>query len=739
MKTAKGAGRGLFVATTLTGSFLLFMVQPMVARMALPRLGGAPNVWNSAMLVYQALLLGGYYYAHCLSRMPLRRQARFHLILCAAALISLPVHLVGLAAPRPGTEVFWVPVLLALSIGPVFFLVSAQATLMQRWYAMHPAAGEPWALYAASNLGSFAGLIAYPLVVEPWLPVRGQAWLWSGGYVVLIALIALSARSRWTLPQAATVSLETPVAPIARRRIALWIALAAVPSGLMLSTTTHLTTDILAMPLLWVIPLGFYLLSFVVAFAVRRGLARVLSLLAWPVLFTAGTAAMVSQGATGLFPVVAAIVVLFLVSVALHTRLYDARPDASNLTLFYLAMSAGGALGGLFTALIAPLAFDWVWEHPILVLAAVALLPRAELLDWQRFRGLDPAYHSALRIALVALAMVCAFQITKVTAEFGSWQQSAPWAAGLALAALALSQWRRIAFPLMLVAMLAQGGFLTLAQSFGGLRERSYFGIYTVRNAPDAKLRFITQGTTLHGEQSLDPARSRQPLSYYGPTSGAGLALANAQALYGPAARIAVVGLGAGSLACYNRPGETFHFFEIDPLVLSYSRQGTFTFLRECAPGATVTLGDGRLELSKIRKGSFDILAVDAFSSDSIPLHLLTDEAMAVYEHALASGGILLIHTTNRFMTLEPVIAANARARGLSAVIRHDLPDMRRDYTPSNWIALSRDPAALKALAERSPGARWDELGPPAPRRWTDDHASILPQIRWKDLLGVKP
>ena len=276
---AAGPSRALFVATILTGSFLLFLIQPMVARLALPRLGGAPNVWNSAMLVYQALLLAGYWYAHRLSRLPLQRQSRLHLILYAVALLTLPVGLVDLPPPPPGSEVFWVPALLALSIGPVFFLVSAQAPLMQRWYALHPQAGEPWALYAASNLGSFAGLIAYPLLVEPLLPLQAQGWAWSAGYVLLLGLIALSARARRGLPQVA----EAPAAQQrpAARQLALWIALAAVPSGLMLSTTTHLTTDIFAMPLLWVIPLGIYLLSFVIAFSDRRGPARAVSALAW--------------------------------------------------------------------------------------------------------------------------------------------------------------------------------------------------------------------------------------------------------------------------------------------------------------------------------------------------------------------------------------------------------------------------------------------------------------------------
>ncbi|MDE2437517.1 MAG: hypothetical protein KGM49_14775, partial [Sphingomonadales bacterium] len=340
------ASRPLFVATILTGSFLLFLVQPMVARMALPRLGGAPNVWNSAMLVYQALLLCGYYYAHRLSKLPIRRQAQIHLALFVAAALTLPVGLVSLPPGHPGLEVLWVPALLALSIGPVFLLVSAQAPLMQRWYASDPAAGEPWALYAASNFGSFTGLLAYPLLAEPLLTLRAQSWGWSLGYGLLFVLILLCARTRRGGRVAVVDTIdETPPQPVARRQIALWLALAAVPSGLMLSTTTHLTTDLFAMPLLWVIPLGLYLLSFVFAFSEKRGATRVMTLLAWPALFTAGTMAMISRGSSGLVPVIESVALLFLICVALHGRLYDERPAPSQLTLFYLVMSAGGVLG----------------------------------------------------------------------------------------------------------------------------------------------------------------------------------------------------------------------------------------------------------------------------------------------------------------------------------------------------------------------------------------------------------
>ena len=735
MSVSKAHARALFVTTILTGSFLLFLIQPMVARMALPRLGGAPNVWNSAMLVYQALLLAGYWYAHRLSRLPIAQQRKLHLILYAVALITLPVGLVELSPPAPGTEVWWVPALLGLSIGPVFFLVSAQAPLMQRWYALHSDAGEPWALYAASNLGSFAGLIAYPLLAEPLLPIKAQAWLWSAGYLALLVLIALCARSRIGLADTAAAA---PAAAdrIPPKRLAHWIVLAAVPSGLMLSTTTHLTTDIFAMPLLWVIPLGIYLLSFVIAFADRRGGANLLSLLAWPMILGIGGLAMVSQGSNGLLPVIASIALLFFVCVALHARLYDLRPAPTQLTGFYLAMSAGGALGGLFTALIAPLVFDWVWEHPLLVLAAAALLPREHMLAWAKLDRIE-AGARLFSLSVVSLAlMLMVWQLHSIN-------QTAPddwsrWAltAGIAVLGLALVPWRALALGLLGVVMLVQGGFDTVNDSREGLRTRSYFGIYTVRDYPSRKLRTLAHGTTLHGQQSTDPAMKCLPLSYYGPGSGAAIGFANAARLFPGRPRLGVVGLGTGSLAGYAQPGQSWTIFEIDEAVLGLSQQGKFTFLKDCAPQTRVALGDARINLGKVRAGAFDLLAIDAFSSDSIPLHLFTHEAFGVYLDALAPQGILIVHISNRYIDLEPALAAEVKARGLHAAVREDSPPVESPWTGSTWVAVSRDPGQLKALADLAPAMPWRGLTRPAPRPWSDDHASILPYVTWANFLG---
>ena len=729
--------RLVFVVTILAGSFLLFLVQPMVARMALPRLGGAPNVWNSAMLVYQALLLAGYGYAHWLGRFALARQAQIHIGVLVLAGLTLPIALADLPPALPGTEALWVPLLFLLSVGPVFFAVSAQAPLMQRWFAADPRAGEPWALYAASNLGSFVGLLAYPLVVEPGLRLEAQSALWAAGYGLLLVLVTLAAWSRRGISAApATAQAAGPSARVPARRIALWLALSAVPSGLMLSTTTHLTTDVFAMPLLWVIPLGLYLLSFVFAFSDRRGVAGVTTLVAPSLMLLAGGLAMTSRTSGTMVIALAGLALLFAVCVALHARLYAARPDPSQLTLFYLVMSAGGALGGLFTALIAPMVFDWAWEHPLLVLAAAMLLPLPPLFDWRRLPGLSPDMAKLGVAVVLAVIAGLAWELLGYTAL----QNPGPPRVALTLAisflGLLLVPWRAAFLAALAMLMLAQGGLETASASAEGLRTRSYFGIYTVRDDPVRNVRYLTHGTTLHGQQSLDPARRRELTTYYGPGSGVGLALTHAQALYGPGARIGVVGLGAGTLACYARPGESWRFYEIDPAVLALSRDGTFSYLDDCTPQAPVVIGDARLELAREPAGSIDVLAVDAFSSDAIPLHLLTHEAFGVYLRALSPSGILLVHISNRYIELEPVLAAEAKRRGLAVLQREDIPSGETAFTASTWVLMTRDPARLDSLRSLDPSQPWTPLLPAASESWTDDYASILPHIRWRNLIA---
>ena len=740
--------RWLFVLTILVGSFLLFQVQPMVARMVLPKLGGAPAVWNSAMLVYQALLLGGYAYAHWLGRFEVRRQAIIHVALFLVAALWLPIGIAQIAPPGPGQEALWVPLLLLASIGPVFFVVSAQAPLMQRWFAADPRAGDPYYLYAASNLGSFAGLISYPALVEPSLPLAAQSWGWTAGYALLVLLVAASAAARWR--GGADVAHHTAAASEPRptwRRQLHWLLIAAVPSGLMLSTTTHLTTDIVAMPLLWVLPLGLYLLSFVIAFSTMDRLTQIITFIAPAVLLAVGGLALLSSGGGSMMVALASLAMLFVVATALHGYLYYLRPATQHLTLFYLIMSAGGVLGGLFAALLAPLVFDWVYEHPLLVLAAAALLPLPALFPWDKWLGLSAR---TAQIIVAVLMAIAAFACWHMATSWGGVLEgsTAVWGAVIFAIGLLVIGWRWAFVSALALLMIGIGGWDTVQESFTGARVRSYFGVYTVTDYPAQQQRRLAHGTTLHGLQRTDPAHRREPTTYYGPKSGVGLTLSRAEMLAGPDASVGIVGLGAGTLACYRKPGQQWTIFEIDPVMVDIARDpAKFTFLSDCAGDTPIVIGDARLKIAEQPAGRFDILVIDAFSSDAIPLHLLTSEAIGIYKRALKPDGILLIHISNRFFGLEPVLAEEARARGWSSAIRLDpgpINDEFGDLTGSNWVALTATPQRMAQLTggiqPRTNAAldgAWVPLNARAGfERWTDDYASTLPVLMWGSLIG---
>lgn len=723
--------RWLFVGTILLGSFLLFLVQPMIARMALPRLGGAPAVWNSAMLVYQALLLGGYGYAHWLGRFAVRRQAAIHLGVLAGACLWLPIGLIAMSPPADGEPALWVPGLLIASIGPLFLAVSAQAPLMQRWFSSASGGADPYALYAASNIGSFGGLLAYPLLVEPSLPITGQRWLWTIGYVALILFVLACAR---LLPRGAppTREMHAPGSAPGRRRILHWLALALVPSGLMLATTTFLTTDIVAVPLLWVMPLGLYLLSFSVAFADRRGLADVIIRCAPVTLIMFGGVIIAGNHEYPLLNAIMALALLFVVSVALHARMYELRPEPSRLTGFYLVMALGGALGGVFAGLIAPVVFDWTYEYPILILTAGVLVPQIFLLDaieriWSGTRRRQWLLTGVVTAAVFAIVMI---GLNRPELLPGKKPEGVGFLilAGLSLFVIG----RRVPFVIILAgALFLFGGWNAIGLTIrGDVRTRSYFGVYTI-NDRNPYVRELTHGTTLHGVQLRgSEARLRWPTTYYVPGSGVGQAMIAAEALYGPDSRIGVVGLGTGTLACYARPRQQWQFFEIDPTVVQLSRDsGKFTFLKQCAPQAKVVLGDARLRLAEAAPASLDLIALDAFSSDAVPVHLLTQEAFATYRRALAKDGLLMVHISNRYLAMAPVVAANIRAKGwYAARMRYTPGPGLEQATASDWIALSPSPETIALLQLAGDG--WEGLKPyPGFKPWTDDHASILPVL----------
>lgn len=722
--------RPLFIAVVLVGSFLLFLIQPMFARMVLPRLGGSPSVWNVAMLFYQGALLGGYLYAHALQRFSMKTQVLLHLALLGLAALFLPIAAADWL-PDPGTTppALWLLALLAVSIGPVFFMVSSQAPLMQAWFAKSddPAASAPTFLYAASNAGSLAALLAYPLIVEPTTRLATQGLGWSLGFGLLLVLVGLSGAAVLRRPATRIATVAAVAAPVTNAQRLRWTILALVPSGLLLSTTTHLTTDLMAMPLLWVIPLAAYLLSFIIAFSPGGARGTAIAVAMTPALLIVVCTSVFMGGAYAFASAIASVVLLLAVSVALHGTLAAEQPAPAKLTEFYLWISVGGALGGLFCALVAPLLFNWGYEHPILLLAAALLVPAVPVLEPRSTIGgvllrLSPLL--SLALSLLAMRLSGGLPLVLVSAPI------------FLLAAVSTGRrWLFAAHILML--MLALGGWKQLASVGVVDRTRSFFGIYATSDSPDGSRRTLSHGTTVHGVESLAPETLLRPTTYYAPQSGVGRVFAAAPALFGANARMAFVGLGSGTLACYAQPGQTWTAFEIDPAVIGIARdRKLFRYIDKCKPEMEIIVGDARLMLSRTKTGSFDVLAVDAFSSDAIPLHLMTQEAFAVYGRALADDGVLMVHITNRFLDLEPVVAAIARAEGWSARARHFTPPAGQAKgafdTKSNWIIMARTPERLDAVIAATGGQPGDWIAlreRPGMAAWSDDFASILPVL----------
>ena len=717
-----------FAALSLLASFLLFFVQPLIAKIALPQLGGNAAVWTSAMVAFQLLLLVGYGYAHWLLTLTRRWQVLVHVAMLAVAMIWLPLGLDAAGAPSGDALLYWVPWQVAAAVGPLFVLLAAQAPLLQGWLRDSSGA-EPYGLYRFSNIGSFLGLLAFPLIVEPLTPVSAQTMAWSTGFVLFAALslwLMLAARPQTT--EQAPVASATPTRP-EWRTAARWIVLSAIPSGLILSTTTHITTDIIAMPLLWVLPLALYLLSFILAFADTAPLVDRIAHYAAPLIATLALVALSTDAFEVYVTGPAALALLFIASLSLHRRLYLARPDPSGLTAFYLLLAVGGAIGGMFVAIIAPLVFDWTYEFPLLALAAVALsagYADREASLWQ--------WGAALAVTLMASALA-----------MGWLDETALWVAALLIVMIWIVRRHRwLTIITVSAALIGLAGIDPLVMSWNGLRQRSYFGIYTVRENETGTIRKLAHGTTLHGAQRLEPGKLLDPTTYFGPQSGAGQILTAAPALYGDKARIAVLGLGVGTLSCYAKPGQTWSFYEIDPLVADIAiKQGWFTFMINCAPNAAVRIGDARLTLAQQPTASLDILVMDVFSSDAVPTHLLTREAFAIYDRVLAKDGALLIHISNRYLDLEPVLASEAKSRRwASAIITHQATPQQIDAgeTTSVWVMMARSEDELQrarnaaARGDSTQDSDWKPLSEKQGfARWTDEFGSILHLVKRPD------
>ena len=718
----------LYAATLFVSALLLFSIQPMFAKMVLPKLGGAPAVWSVAMVFFQTVLLAGYGYAYVLNRLLSPRwAAMFHLLLLGITAMMLPIAIApGWGVPPQDGTTLWLFGLFAVSIGLPFFTLSASAPLLQSWFASsgHKQAGNPYVLYAASNLGSFAALFAYPVIIEPFLTLKTQTAAWSIGFALLAVLLSfvglLTARALPAAVQAEAVD-DVSASAVERMR---WIALAAVPSGLVIAVTAYLTTDIAAAPFLWVVPLAIYLLTFVAVFRERPWIAHANVVRFVP--FAVAPLAVSLIGGEKVFwltSIALNLVVFALLTLMCHGELYARRPSPRRLTEFYLCTSFGGVIGGGFAGLLAPQIFNGNYEYPILI--ALALLCMPGLVTGGSRKALTEA--APWLVASAALALV--WYVTR-------FQPSAtlelPFQVLLALLAAAMLFQRQRPMRFFGLVILS---FSVTALWRPGIAPietaRSFFGVHKVAEVNDGRARLLYHGTTIHGAQRLrndDGTPVSGPLlpqTYYYPGGPFAEAIGAVRAARGSLNHVAVVGLGTGTLACHSKGNEHWTFFEIDPEVIRIARDPRrFEFLSRCAPESPVIAGDARLTL-EASADRYDLIVLDAFSSDTIPVHLLTREAVAGYLSKLSPHGVLLLHISNRHLDLTPVVAKVAQSLGLAAFVREDrsagdlLTTLKAD---ARLVVLTRDAADAGSVA-----GNWMPLRPDqSSALWTDDYSNIL-------------
>lgn len=714
----------LYLVTIFISAFLVFSVQPMFGKLVLPMLGGSPSVWTTAMLFFQCALLAGYGYAHLLSRLPSRRlHNSIHALLLIAAAAFLPLDVTP-----PSGEIewpaLWLLAAMGLSVGLPFLALSASAPLLQFWFAhsRHAQAHDPYFLYAASNLGSMLALLSYPVLVEPLLGLGRQLEAWAFAYLVLAALLfgAMGTVKTWPASAAADSAADHRSQSVPLALKLRWLALSAVPASLLLGVTTYITTDVAPAPLMWILPLALYLSTHVIVFSKRPILRHAWVVRFFPILLLAsGTVALFASDIV--LQVSGHLAVLFLVALLCHGELAASRPPARSLTTFYFCMSLGGALGGAFNALIAPAIFTRLLEYPIAVLAACLLRPAR----WEgrlQQKILDMIFPIALLLVLALPALM-------------GWNELARQGrlAMFVLGGLAvvLASPRAMRFAPAVAALLFW--YAPIAEDAHSLqRERNFFGILRVEQAKDDRHHLLYHGRILHGAQSLEPAERCKPLTYYHPKGPLGDLFSDAHRS-AEWKRVAVVGLGAASTLAYSRPGEAWTLFEIDPDVVAIARDPRyFTFMSDCAGASEMktVVGDARLALARQADASFDLMILDAYSSDAVPIHMITLEAFRLYAEKLAPGGVIAAHISNRYLQLDRIIDPILRELGFHAIVRTHKPDEDKEVleVATMWVLASRDGSSLESLS-RDP--RWQTLKVADPAAlWTDDYSNLLSVLK---------
>ncbi len=724
----------LFASTLFSSALLMFVLQPLFGKLLLPLLGGTPAVWNSCMVFYQSVLFLGYLYAHLLgTRLTAKVQIITHLAVIALSFLALPVGLPeNLSPPTETNPTFWIFSTLALSIGLPFFILSTTAPLIQKWFAHvgHKDSEDPYFLYAASNTGSLVSLLSYPFLVEPNLGLTAQQSDWSMGYVVLCVLIASCGAMLWKNYQTIeNENVETStIAPLLSFKTKLyWGALAFVPSSLLLGLTNFISTDIASVPLLWIIPLTVYLFSFVLVFSRWNDKSHAWFVRLQPIFLIPFVAYAFINPADLPYWVylVFHVIAFFFAIMVCHGELAAQRPHSAHLTTYYLIMSFAGMLGGMFNTFVAPFVFNGIYEYPLMIIAALLLRPSLKKLSLPEIgmQLIDP-------LLLLAIGVGIYFSVDNLIGYFDGIVIS------LCLLTIAVYFMRRrvVAYAGLIGVIIMSAMVVHHSESHTLMQERTFFGVMAVRESvlTDEKGQLETyhelfHGTTKHGAQRLIPTESKTPLTYYSRPSPMGQLFKTFDA-QNENWNIGVVGLGAGALTCYAKPSQTWTLYEIDPLVVDIAKNPAyFSYLSQCAPNAVSEIGDARLSLQNKPDGTFDLLMMDAFSSDAVPTHLLTREAIELYFKKLKPNGILAFHITNRHLLLKKVVSIHAEQMKLAALIQEFKPQTDAPLiVATDWVVLAKNPETLKPLQTSQIGS-WQKMplyfDMPA---WTDDFTNIV-------------
>jgi hypothetical protein len=732
----------VYTAAIFVSALLLFSVQPLFTKMVLPRLGGSPAVWSVAMVFFQSLLLGGYAYAHYLMQIRNRMiPVAVHLALLVVALLTLPLSIAGgWGEPPTSGYAFWLLGLFAVSIGLPFFALAANNPLLQAWFVRtgHPNGPDPYFLYASSNIGSFLALLSYPVLLEPMFTLRTQNLIWTSAYGLLILLIAgcgvLLLRSPANVVVDTSADDADAPAPSWKLR-ARWVFLAAVPSGLLIAVTAHISTDVAAAPLLWVLPLSLYLLTWVLVFQSRPLLPHKWILMLQPLAISGVVVLLALAGERNLLLTLGGhLLCFFVIAMACHGELARTRPAAKYLTGFYVALSFGGMVGGLFAGLIAPYTFSWIAEYPILAALAVLCRPPADE-QWPHWgRWYWP---------LLAIAAVLLIAPSYSNGKLFAWLEdhrvyviTAVAMVGMTLAVLRMAD--RAKFACIVALALA---LIRFYPADDGRVEtvRSFFGVHKIVVTPSGQYHVLMHGTTIHGAEKFKnddgtPATGRpEPITYYHKDGGIGQAISAVRERKGAPLRVAVIGLGSGTLTCASEPGETWKFFEIDQSMVDTARDPKyFTYIQNCEPDLKPVIGDARLTFAREPDGIYDLIIVDAYSSDAIPIHLATEEAMKIYKDKLAPQGAVVMHVSNRHLELSSVVVGIAEANDLKSWVYSEDSGRDNEYIFSTSVVVSaREEADVGKLASSGQWALTE--AEEKQRVWTDDYSNVLGAV-WRRL-----